>query len=175
MDSPDSEATFQSVRFFDHGDGPHAILAIEAFPEIARQVGTVLACFSIIEITTRDLLAKLLSVSQDEAGEIIWHLQSQAARAKIIEAVASTKPDSNIKSEARKLLGELAWARSKRNAYAHSQYSVPADDDDRRLVRIGWFADLRRKKEWETLTPETVGQDIERAKALIVSLWTFLK
>jgi hypothetical protein len=163
-----------SVRYFNHGDGVEAILAMEAFPEIAQRVGVMMACFSTAELTLRDLLARVLSISQEEAGDVLGHFNSVSIRIQVVESLSSTYPETDLKEKVRGLLGEIQWLALERNRYAHGLYLVPADNTDRRLIRAAFFTD-KRKTIYDEMTTGRVDSDISRAKALLASLWDALR
>lgn len=163
------------VRFFNNGSGLEAIMAIEAFPEIAVRIGVLMACFATAELTLRDLLSRILNISQEEAGDVLGHLNSVSLRTKIVETLASTKPDSELKKQVRALLSEIRWLASERNKYAHAQYVAPQGNNDQRLFRVAFFTDKKTKTLYDEMTISRVDTDIERAKHLICSLWQLLR
>ena len=169
------EATLEPVRYFDDGDGVYAILALEAYPQIAERIGVLLGCFSVAEITMRDLLAKLLSVSQDEAHDILGHIRSHGLRVKLIESIASTNPENSTKETIRNLLTEVDWLAKERNKYAHSFYAMPKDESDQRLIRVAFFSDQKKKPSYDEMTVAGVDADIARAKNLLILLWQTLR
>jgi hypothetical protein len=160
---------FTHIRFFKHGDEPvTAAIPLDDMPQIASRIGIFLALFAVVDLTTRDVLAKMLDLSQERAQAILGPISSYAAKLDMLEQSCLTLP-CNTQSTFAPIIEEMRWANTERNRYAHSQYAVR--EPDQGLHRIEFFTDLKRSTKWTPISHESIDTDINRMRRLAASIW----
>lgn len=171
---PAMEETLDHVRIVRTDDGLlTCVSALEAHPDLAAKISIFIAYAAQAELCTRDLLAKVLRISQEAAQEILSPIQSQGLRLDLLARIASTSA-SPMTAELPSTLTEMKWVASERNKYAHAQYGIPQDGTFN-LYRIAFFTDGRRKPLWDLIDHSRLDAEITRSKALVVLLWETLR
>jgi hypothetical protein len=138
-------------------DNPKAHrLALDNAPELATQVGLLLSCFAILELSPPHMLAKLTGMSHEDADTTLGHFRSFNSRLDLIEAIAKARPTADTTAaEILALLPKIRDCNTIRNRYAHSLWQQ--EQGGMRL--ISWLSDATRETKARFVTEASIKED----------------
>jgi hypothetical protein len=175
LENPDDSMSSVEINLTWNGQLT-AVTTLDNHPEIASRIAILIGCFSVADLAERDILAKLLSITQDEAGARLWALRTQAERMRCIRETFESIANGGSKARALQLLPEIEWLTNARNSYAHALYAVRKEDGAMSAVYCRpFFTDSKKVTAWERVTVEELIDHITRARRLLVGLWDFLR
>lgn len=131
-------------------------VALDNHIRLAAEIGILLSCFACVDLFPAIILAKMLQISDSNAGLLLGNFQSFAKKIAILDLIARANSGNDG------VITLCKWmlkCNALRNKYAHRMYTANSDGKKEWFLASSWVPDLTRKTVHNTITPESVSQE----------------